>query len=754
MSDKGLIEGKGKVAYFVLRVVPTGVQVGIGRAGKLLSLSKFVTWDVDKGDDGMVRQVDEAIAQAVEGLAEDVPEPGEVLYGVPASWVHEHQLLPTHKQRLKGIASRLELKPMGFVVTSEALVRYLSGKEKFPINGLLIEVGEQMLEVDWIRSGQVWESRAKKREGDEVEDLAGLLGELPSTMGLPPKWWVFDAKERVGELVGRITEFNWGEKSNLKLDHLPEVEAIGKDECLEAVCGVVATSSGAGIEDKKKPGERKSNARGVGVAGGGVGKAEPFAEKKEDGQVSEKLGSIEEVGFVWGKDSEKLKVQPVRQAQDGREKLQVKSEKEIQVGGLEKGNGEDVKQETVQDVGVRGKVELGGVGGKRGLGLKIPKKLLLVPLILVLGLGLLGFGYWYFPSAEVTLAVKPTRLEEKISLKIDPSAEELDFESGVIPGRVLEVEMSIERTGGVSGEKTIGDQAKGRVKIFNDTSSVQLLEVGTELASAAGLKFSLDEEVKVASKSVDPQATPPFKPGEAEVGVTAVEIGADYNLASGASFSVANFAQSSLIGRGIDEFTGGSARQVKAVSEEDREGLLGDARGSLLEEGGTELRGQVSGESEELIEESIQLSGLVSEFNHEVGDEAEELHLNLSGKIEGVVFSKGSFDEWVRGVVESRVPEGMALLGEKEVAFEGAMVEGEGGVGYEVSIGADLVPEIDTEEIRSRVRGRTPEAVRGYLSSLSGSPEVRLVFRPALPDALVRFPFRVERISIELEERE
>jgi hypothetical protein len=116
-------------------------------------------------------------------------------------------------------------------------------------------------------------------------------------------------------------------------------------------------------------------------------------------------------------------------------------------------------------------------------------------------LGLLVFWFmWILPSAIVTVQVVPKTLEENVELTLSSTDSTINFEDRVVPGTIESVSESGEKGMETTGKKIVGEGASGEVTIFNRTSASKSLSKGTSIASGS-LKFTLDQDVSVASKS-------------------------------------------------------------------------------------------------------------------------------------------------------------------------------------------------------------------------------------------------------------
>jgi hypothetical protein len=291
------------------------------------------------------------------------------------------------------------------------------------------------------------------------------------------------------------------------------------------------------------------------------------------------------------------------------------------------------------------------------------------------------------------------------------------------------------------------------VIIYNDTEAVKNLEAGTMLTvESRGLKFNLDDDVQIASKSVDLSGDLPFRPGQVTAGVTAAEIGAEYNLEVSSLLTVANFSQSSLLAKNDGTFSGGSSREVQAVAKEDLEKLRSDLRSELESQALGKLSEKI-GQNLELIGSSVKVEVIDEKFDQEFGDEAESVSLNLGLRFTGIGYSQADLDDLIKRQLTARVPAQKELSDMMKSDFQ--LIEGDDGDGYRFRVVTEsyLLPKLSADNIKEKVRGKRSEVVRGYLFSLPGVKEVKYVIFPKLPsflDFLSWFPFSVGKISLEI----
>jgi hypothetical protein len=140
------------------------------------------------------------------------------------------------------------------------------------------------------------------------------------------------------------------------------------------------------------------------------------------------------------------------------------------------------------------------------------------------------------------------------------------------------------------------------------------------------------------------------------------------------------------------------------------------------------------------------LAGLdtVSEsFDHKVGDQADSLKLDLALNATGLAADKSKLLEYAKGVLNDKIPAGYSLS-DSQIDFQFVYVgQLNGNYSYNVTVGANFLPQIDTQKVISLIAGKTPSVAQNYLDSIPGfgHAEVTINFKfPPPLDTLPRIP--------------
>ena len=388
------------------------------------------------------------------------------------------------------------------------------------------------------------------------------------------------------------------------------------------------------------------------------------------------------------------------------------------------------------------------------------KKILMivVPIVLVL-LGLIAFIYYKTaPFVRIRIYTESREVEIEKIFTGDANIKEIDFEDLKIPIKKEEVEKARSTTIKATGVAYKGEKAKGKVGIaYNKDGGCTDIEplnlpAGTILVSSGGKYFKLD-----AAISIPCSMTP------VEASVTANEIGTEYNLPQGTSFSVQNYAKSEVYGMAsAGGISGGTKEEYTVLQQEDISAGMEELKKIAKEEAETELKDK-SGGSWEIIQSSMKSDVVKDSLKTgvPVGSETKETSLDLKVVSEATYFLKEGFDAKLSELLTDEAKAKNLFETEKDLELTlGDEVEkdisvaesSEKSTKIKVFAKASVEPKVDKLAIISELKGKKwnegLEILKKYVFS---EKETDVVFEPKkFPSALKYFPTRQGAIEIEL----
>ncbi|MBM3208863.1 hypothetical protein FJZ40_01020 [Candidatus Shapirobacteria bacterium] len=699
------------------------IEEGKARA---LALGETTEWDGKTADD-LVRSLELSLSSAI-GKIEKAGEkpPEKIILGLADSFVEQGKIIPERLALLKELSLRMSLKPLGFVTASEALAHFYTTTEGAPLNGILVGLGLTKISLVLVSLGKVVSQGNVGRSDNLALDVEEGLLRFQGPEGLPARIILYAPSERINQadLESQkqvLLSYPWQDpERRLPFLHFPKVEIGPVNLLMTAVC----------------------------LAGGAeLAKTTEIVVPEEKPVAEEARPTL---GFIRGKD--------ILQAEVGSE------EETLPLPAEEVAEEPAPKAKTVplKETSRRLKALLGMVFGipraifailtKSGLAVRFPKPRLPGPslgfgilILLILGL-VFGLGFFFLPQATVEIFVLPEDLQKELAVKLDPNVSHVDEKVKVLPAKEVEAIVSGEKTISTTGKKLVGDKAKGEIVIYNRTEARKLFPKGTVLVGPGAVKFSLDDEVSVASRQAD-LASGVDRWGEAKGGATALDIGPTANLAAGSQFSLESYTSSLYLAKNPAAFSGGTSRQIQVVSEKDREGLRDGLEEELRQKAQEEVKKKMTA-GEKLVEESVSLKVTQEEFNRRAGEEAQDLGLKLTVSALGLVFQERDLRDLGEKVFLSLGKNLVFSWDEAKIDFKIDKVNADRSVSLTARLSGQLLPNLDAKEITRNLTGKSFEFAKNYLGSLPKVSHFKTKVAPAFFAPLGRLPTREENIKV------
>lgn len=697
--------------YWSLVLEPGWVQAGIWYIGEgtaeVISVSPPAAWETE---DELTGAADAALSSAVAKLPENYEEPNKTVFGVPAAWVKGGEISDEYLGKIKSLCTDLSLNPVGFVVLPEAVAHLYKSEEGSPLSAIILGLGKDFLEISVFKLGNLVGTTQVSRSVSLIEDVTEGLSRFEGASPLPSRFIVYDGKgAELSEAREALLQEGWQNLAKISFLHTPKAETVASDR------KVLATSL-AGANEIGQVSK---------VASKEVGEV-PESEEIENVVPAEPGIAPEELGFAVGAD--------VTQNQ---KPIEAKTE-------MPPFQPSTVRESPVNNYFQKTKRFFSGFAG--GINFNPPKLkgVPIVPIGIVLAVVavLAGLFWWFYPKAKVTIYVSPKTFQEDVTMSFNTSGQ-TDLANGVIPAQTLSVDVSGDKTKSATGSKLIGDKAKGSVQLQNGTAFPINFTVGTILVSSGNLKFDLDNSASVSA------ALSPGSPGTANLTVTADSIGSDYNLAKDEVFKVGNYPKAEVDAVAVADFSGGSSQQISAVSADDQTALETQLKDELTQNAKTQLSSQATPD-QIFVDDLAGLDTKTENFDHKVGDQADSLKLNLTLTATAVVADRAKLLEYARGVLKDKIPAGFVLR-DSQINFKFTFdSKQDGNYNYKVEISANFLPQVNTDDIISKISGRTPSVAQDYLTSIPGFSRADVTLSPKLPGFFGTLPHLGKNITVEV----
>lgn len=694
--------------YLLILVSDTTIQAVLWTASQTqVSIVSQSSPEVYGSTEQAVIQTD----QALQDLGKSSEGVNDVVFGLLPTWVDDQGIVAIRKPLLKSLTEKLGLRAAGFVVTSEALTRHLA--ESNPrLSALVIELSHQELFLSLMDQGKListkYVGRSEQIIADMAEALARVNAHLETELHLPSKMLVTSLELDESELVEQqqfLLNHDW--VNSHPFQRPPTIEILPAQEILEAVViqggasvvGIKAdyhkipVSPTQGNQAVEQPIQDKPGLESPAVA---------VAKSKSDQSLASSFGVPVKID-------------------------QLPAQSELQTAVVAEKNGEsetnninDLPPSSIKDrmMSWFQQHQAFAMGG------------------FIAGVLVLGVMTWIWLAtgiqAELSLDLVTQLVSKEANITLDSSRNSSDVERLILAAQTMKKEVRGTKVSDATGVKLVGDKATGQVTLYNKTKALKKFEVGTEL-SKGDLVFTLDEEVEVASASVEKStSSEKIEYGQAEATLTATKIGADSNLTKGTELQVASFDLGTYSAVVVETFTGGSSREVRVVSKGDRDKLFSELKQELVNEATHNIKSDLPDKHYLVPVDQVEIQQ--QDFDAEVGDEVRTLTLDLSLVAQALSYSSQDLQLLAQQILEADVPDNYTLAGsEPQILSSPDQVATQSGtVSLAVNLSAEAKPDLDHEQLKQDLAGkRLDEAEQTLVAKdMIKTAEIKLI--PAL----------------------
>ncbi len=677
---------------------------------QIQTIGPVVSWEEESQ---LINSADTTISSCISQLPRGVSEPSNTVFGVPPSWVTDGQINKNYLEPIREICQKLSLTPQGFVVFPEAISNYLKIKKDGATNIVVLGINQDEIDLSVFRLGNLNGTVTLPRTVSLVDDVNLALTKFGAKDPIPSRFVVYDGSNAASvDAVKVLSEASWGDQKPITFLHTPTFTAFSPNEKLVAV-SLAGASEIAQVNniiweesDEKIPEEIIEDTKELSSVAVDFEETEDMEESDfDDGEhanlIEPKKHDLPGSNFI-KKSGNMFKA-----------KISVPSMPRIKIPNM----------------------KLGGFRADRSVVLFALLSTVFVALFVL---------WWFLPSADITLYVRPKKITSNANLTISPTVQ-TSITDALIQAREVKTSVSGNERVSATGVKTVGDPAKGSITIRNGTAVPIKLPAGVIVTSSGNLRFTLDNSASVSA------ALSPSQPGEVKVNATADAIGAESNLAKGELFKVSNYPKSEVDAISETDFTGGSSRQSKVVSKDDLKNLEQTLTNKLKDSAKVQLSSTFS-DSDYLVPNSEKITVTNKKFDHQSGEEADTVSLDLSIDLTSLVISKNNIVEHARLVMEKMTPTGYVLRDSQiEYGFSEKPEISDKSYKFDVSYKANLLPNVSIDSIKEKITGKYVFVAQDYFSkSIAGFSKADIVLRPPLPGPLGTLPHKTNKIEITL----
>lgn len=382
--------------------------------------------------------------------------------------------------------------------------------------------------------------------------------------------------------------------------------------------------------------------------------------------------------------------------------------------------------------------------------------------LLVLLMSYLIVFQWSTATVNVDVKKQDVVASEKVEGVSDIEEVVFDDKDAIqIPIKELKEKDSVSGTTQATGEGKKGDKAIGFVYIFNKSEADVILAAGTKftaISSGKEFKLSKDTALPAATRAADNSLTPSRTDN---VKLEAASFGEEYNLSGDVDtvLTIAGYDGISVLeAKREGNFTGGTTKTFKSVSEENIKKLTEELQGKLKDKLKNNL---IIPAGYELIEESLKYSDpKATAFPAKDAEANSDGTFDLSVEIEISAVIVKTKD--IEKVIEMSVLEGNTT-DEGDTSGNVSLNEIENietkdfskkDDKYEFTIAAEGIVsnQITEEYIKNLVKGKSISNATKALEAEENIENPKVKYYPTLIPESIRFvPSSLSRISVNIE---
>ncbi len=739
----------------------------------------------DATEEELLKILDQTISKAEETLPSNI-ETHKTIFGVPASWVEEKHIKKEYLLKLKKTSEELTLTPIGFLEIPEAIAHLLMEEEGAPVSAILTEIGKEYLSVSLIRGGKVIDTKFGKVEETAAKDVDRILRLFENVEIFPSRIIIFNGGYD-DKLVQTLIAHQWSK--SLPFLHVPQISILPQGFDAKAVVFGAATQMGFDISgafsmshsDIKTFHQTLDTKNAVPAPiQNDVSDIAPKAPKEKPVPTTKTIeGSPESSQFGFVKDQDIATLEeteaPTEKEKQREQPMEKKREEEGRRAAFtihspypEESNIKIPSREenfTTEDLTQDAKIEekpnrlhplllmpqsLVSLFRARNLPSLPQNRLLLIllPVVLVVLLGLLG-AYIYLLQGTITVLVSPKGVDKNTGITFVTEGKN-DFEHKMVKAKTTSISLSGSTSTQVLGKKEIGTKAKGTVTLFNSADVKKQLQQGAVITSTNDLAFTLDKDVMIASATGD--IFTGIKSGTSEVGITAKQIGSEYNVPSNIKFTLGN--NSSLAAKNEQAFSGGSKKNVTVVSQADIDKVTTSLPKTLESKGRDTLSKKISG-GETLLTVVANFKPSKKDFSDSLGNEAKTLTLTSSVTFEAISYDNTDLLSFTKSLIKDTFDKNLTVSDQDiQNTIKNIEQKDETSLNGTLTMRAKLLPKIDTEKLAKTLAGRSFGKAKETLLSYPQVADVTISLFPPVPFLPLILPRQAGNITITIKTNE
>jgi 6-pyruvoyl-tetrahydropterin synthase len=338
-------------------------------------------------------------------------------------------------------------------------------------------------------------------------------------------------------------------------------------------------------------------------------------------------------------------------------------------------------------------------------------------------------AFFLLPKATIALTLNSETLDHQFRITVDQSQKKYSPEENVIPGAIVTTTKEIAQKGEATGEKDVGEAAKGTITVFNSWSSEsQSFPAGTKFKSSSGRIYVSSSAFTIPALKYEGKVYP----GSVNVNAVAIEKGGQYNGKTGTMIitSLSSIQQSKIYGQGSN-FSGGFEKQITVVSKNDVEKIKKQVNSQISDALTNEVASKVS-EDSTYVKESVIKDVIKDEVSPAIDKEAKDFEVKMEVKISVMTYKNKDFDAITDQNIQKAL-NGRTLILDAYKEITTRLIKQDlktGKLTLDLNAKAQIGPEFNEKVLRENLSGKNEIDALSYLKSFKEVKDAQVSLWP------------------------
>lgn len=211
-------------------VIKSAIWTVVNGAAQVLVTGRTQPWDNTTANSLLI-----ATDASISGITQNY-KVTKVIFGLSGDWIVSEKIDSEKMAWLRQLSGKLELQPVGYVVTHEAVTKYIQHSEGMPPTAILLGFWPHVLELTLVRLGKIDGAVSISRSQNLTDDVIEGLSRLPKVDMLPSRMLLYDSGIDLEEVKQLLLSYPWlSPTRKFGFLHFPKVEILPSDFTVRAI---------------------------------------------------------------------------------------------------------------------------------------------------------------------------------------------------------------------------------------------------------------------------------------------------------------------------------------------------------------------------------------------------------------------------------------------------------------------------------------------------------------------------------------